>query len=810
LRIPVTICFLLLINFPLSATNFYLSEKGNNNNIGTTRTKPWQTIDALYKVLPTLQPGDSILFERGSIFRGHLEITLSGTEENPIYIGAYGTGKNPVIKGGISVFHWKTLKKNIWTTDCKACEYEPLQLFINKKLQCPGRYPDSGYKTFIIADGSKNSITDSTLSFKDNYWERAEIVVRSSRWTLDRLFVLDFRKNIFTYLTAPSYPLESGHGYFIQKHINTLTKNGEWYYDSASKKIHLYLDESIKPESQKIEISQRSIGLLVTKSKFIKIEDLELHQFQESGVRLSNSDFISINRLVVKHSGKNGMEVSGCTTPVISQCLIESSANNGVEWSNNKEGKLIQNEIIKTGIFAGLGTSGNGTYIGLSITGDPLATNNSFLYNRIDSTGYIAIDFRTGGNLIKNNFIQNFCLIKDDGAGIYTWGTNQQNNIIEGNIIQNGSGNGEGTPHPYYRYASGIYIDDNSSNITVKNNTVAYCAQAGIFIHNSGNVKILNNTLFANGYHLSNKEKGQLYIRQDEIVKVKNPLNLEVSQNNFIAVDENSYCIYWRAESNADTNRPGAFHENRYVTSSHKKIIALHYKQSALCDAPVTPGLEEWQRKTGEDNDSHFDSTASVYQPTVAAPAPINTDGWITWPGESKLVGCANDDETCIQIISSPSQRESLLYHAGFAFKKNSVYRLTFSARSNASSTIEFVPLMADTPWAALSDYTCFSLDTAFTAFTYLFQSNQDYPNARLNFKNNEPWEIKNVTFCEVALNKELFKLLINPSSKSRLIEIPKGYHYLDGNMISTSLSLQPFSSIIIKQSASTQLKAKK
>ena len=45
-----------------------------------------------------LQPGDSVLFEAGSVFQGFLHLqNVHGTKENPIRIGSYGEGNKPII-----------------------------------------------------------------------------------------------------------------------------------------------------------------------------------------------------------------------------------------------------------------------------------------------------------------------------------------------------------------------------------------------------------------------------------------------------------------------------------------------------------------------------------------------------------------------------------------------------------------------------------------------------------------------------------------------------------------------------------------
>ncbi len=77
-------------------TTYYFSNNGDNSNSGTAENQAWQTLNKLENV--TLQPGDQVLLEKGSIFHGYIHlIDVHGTEEAPIKIGSYGTGNKPVI-----------------------------------------------------------------------------------------------------------------------------------------------------------------------------------------------------------------------------------------------------------------------------------------------------------------------------------------------------------------------------------------------------------------------------------------------------------------------------------------------------------------------------------------------------------------------------------------------------------------------------------------------------------------------------------------------------------------------------------------
>lgn len=81
----------------MSRIYYVSSVHGNDKNDGTI-AGPFQTLEAVRQI--RLHPGDQVLLERGSVFRGqYLHLSAQGTEGNPIVIGAYGEGALPVIHG---------------------------------------------------------------------------------------------------------------------------------------------------------------------------------------------------------------------------------------------------------------------------------------------------------------------------------------------------------------------------------------------------------------------------------------------------------------------------------------------------------------------------------------------------------------------------------------------------------------------------------------------------------------------------------------------------------------------------------------
>ena len=82
-------------------TTYYFSTlHGDNNNSGTSQEQAWASLHMLEEKNITLQPGDKVYLERGSIFNNeflHLR-EVKGTSDAPIVIDTYGDGASlPVI-----------------------------------------------------------------------------------------------------------------------------------------------------------------------------------------------------------------------------------------------------------------------------------------------------------------------------------------------------------------------------------------------------------------------------------------------------------------------------------------------------------------------------------------------------------------------------------------------------------------------------------------------------------------------------------------------------------------------------------------
>lgn len=117
-RILIKIILVFFCSGISTATNYYVdATNGNDSNSGTSQSTAWKTTGKVSGF--TFNPGDSILFKRGEIFRGGISINQSGNQTSPIVFGAYGNGHKPLIMGSVSmnnIADWTSIGANLWAT----------------------------------------------------------------------------------------------------------------------------------------------------------------------------------------------------------------------------------------------------------------------------------------------------------------------------------------------------------------------------------------------------------------------------------------------------------------------------------------------------------------------------------------------------------------------------------------------------------------------------------------------------------------------------------------------------------------------
>lgn len=611
-----TILSLLVVCYLQSAkaATYYFSSSGNDSRSSTQAknpSTPWKTISKLNSFFSSLQPGDQVLFKRGETFYGSITISRSGTSGSPIVIGAYGSGSKPVITSLVSLSGWtaNSSYKGVYECTNSALGSEVNMVLLNDVQKGIGRYPNSnaankGYLTFESHYG-RSSITDNQLSSSPN-WTGAEVVIRASHWLFYRCKITSHSgtKISYTAIDGAREP-RNDYGYFMVNSVKALDQLGEWSYNSSTKKLSMFFGSS-SPSSYSVKASTINNLVHAGGKSYITFDNLTLKGANEKGFDIHDGSRFLIKNCDVLFSGEDGVNSSGNDNFQIENCTVTNSNNNGIAAGSSNSHAIVRNNTVRnTFTFAGMGNSGEGQGAGIRVGKTGLAE-----YNRVIKSGFWGISMTGDYCVVKNNFIDSFCFVKDDGGGIYTSNSLELTNTgrkIIGNIILNGFSAREGTDvaslSPSVKgvsSSSGVYMDDNTNNVEISGNTVENCGR-GIMLHNANKIIVRGNTFF-------NNRDEQLYFKHDamggllrNLTVTKNVMFAKISAQLASSVNTNL--------SNSDISSIGKMDSNYYArpTDNTELIFTTTYLYTSN-QVRTWHDLSEWQSKYSKDKVSKLSS----------------------------------------------------------------------------------------------------------------------------------------------------------------------------------------------------------
>ena len=523
--------FILFYAFKGMANTYYVSNSGNDNNNGTNIATPWASLSKVNSI--NFTPGTQILFQRGGTWYGqiNLQFGVAGTLSNPIVIGAYGSGSNPVITGFTTISSWKNLGSNIWESSSPVSTLSGCNMVLINGINTPmGCYPQSGFLTMNSA--TLTSISCTTLTGTPN-WTGAQAAIRTSHYTIGRCIVTSQSGSTLYFSSTGGAAPPQGYGFILENSISTLTYQNAWFYNSNTGYFYIY------STSQPNNIQLSSIEFLVGNNSYITYQNLTFTGANSAVFWGYNQSHININNCTMKYIGVCAVNLRGSSYLTISNDSIYETNNCGIDVSNSASDININNNYLNhIGQLFGMN---NGEFngqlppnCGISARGylaSLIIKNNTILNN-----GFNAISFYTDTGLIQNNFIDTFCTVLSDGGGIYTF-TGFGNTLskcikITGNIVLNGGSPFAGADT--VAMTNGIYMDNNSGNGEIFNNTVGNVNSSGIFLNwGYGNENIHNNTVYNSGH-------SQLYITSAGFSGETVPINNKVKNNLFIAKSYNT------------------------------------------------------------------------------------------------------------------------------------------------------------------------------------------------------------------------------------------------------------------------------
>jgi parallel beta-helix repeat protein len=592
----------LALGIQANATNYYFSSSQGDDSRTSTQAQnsstPWKSIDKLNSFASNLKAGDQILFKSGDTFYGAISTTKSGTTSAPITFSSYGSGAKPVISGLTTVSSWTSKGNGIYESNALTAGTTINMVVINGKQYAMGRYPNANSSN----GGYLNFESHGTNYIKDNEnpltsaWIGAQLVVRTGHYTMQRSTISNISGTTISYSTAFRGSLTDKYGYFVQNSLKALDQFGEWYYNPTTKKIDVYFGSS-SPNSNTVQVSTKEILLTLEGSNVI-VNNIAIRGANKYGIwgNWGNVSNLQVKNCTIEFSGVDGIAIAQRHDFVMDSTTITNSNSVGVSFYTGNFNPVVKNSTIQnSGTFQGMllgddaGKYGMGIYSNAGVT----VTNN-----KVINSGYDGIAFYGNNNLIQNNYVDTFCTLLDDGGGIYTQNYTSSgktpavnfNNKIVNNIVLHGIGAKAGTYSTTSNYvpAEGIYLDAYTNNIQVLNNTAAYCADAGIYVHNTRNYTVLDNIFYNNkSMQIGLQHDGTGYSILGGIIR----------RNQLFSQTSSQYVLSLASPDN-DFNSTGLFDSNYYCRPSNEdKINLINW----FSHKPSFYNLSGWQSAMNKD-----------------------------------------------------------------------------------------------------------------------------------------------------------------------------------------------------------------
>jgi len=804
----VTLTLLLATNQPLNGKNYYFSTSIGDDARTSTQAQnpltPWKSITKLNSFFVSLVAGDSVLFRRGESFYGSIKVAKSGTSALPIVFGAYGTGSKPIITGFTTLTSWTSIGNGIYQCAATSCKPTLNMVTVNGIQKAIGRYPNYGYLKFESHIGT-SSITDNELTGTPN-WTGAEVVIRKRTWMLDINRISSHSVNTLYCVPTPITATEpkNNYGYFFQDDLKTLDLFGEWYFDQSTKRMNMFLGLE-SPTSLLIKASTIDTAVYINSRSYITFDNLSFEGTNVASFYIVDSPNITIKNCSIDFSGTNAINILGASNYfTLSNSSINHSNNNGIAIGSSSSNAVISSNSIKnTALFPGMGVSGTSSYTAIISNGP----NALIEKNEIDSIGYIGINFHNNNSTITKNYINYFCSVLDDGSGIYT-SLNTIGNIVSSNIVLKGIGAPDGTAYGIPS-ATGIYCDDQSTNVIISSNTVSK-TNIGIFIHNSHEISVTGNTLYDNDIQLdlthdriSPDSPNRNVSLQNNIFFTKSSLQIPVDFSSYIdeydlwGTANNNYFVAPFGEDRAFRlfylNINGKEFRETYSLNRWKAEIDINAKKTPITLINTIKSTIGTNKVTNGNFDFNASGISRYYSGTSS----------ITWDNTNKLTG--GSAKHSFSVLSTLNN-ESLVSIPVGAVEAGKNYLLKFSSIGiNENRMMKVLLIESASPYRVLNTEQYIDFTNIKTDNELIISPTISVVSARVYFYISDAEKdvyFDNIEFYEVdatILNRnDHIRFEYNASDYNKIIALEAPYIGTDGTSYINSITLFPYTSAIL------------
>ena len=511
-NLGATLFSLFVISSPCFAAEFYVSEKGSDQNDGS-KAKPFASLIHARDMARKSAAADTIWLRGGRYFLPQ-GMYLSTKDSNTKWQAF--DNETPIIVGGVKIDGWKPWRDGIYQADTSSLNNTNVtQLLYDGQRQSQARYPNFdpnnpygagwAYVDGKLIDKYKSLDTDSKNSFvaKPQDWrpwshpeDVSVFVFARYNWWNNILPVqtVDADAKRITTTENASYPIRPGDRYYFQGALEDLDAEGEWHFDSREQKLFF------KPPAQ-----TKSVVLVPTAKAIFSINegahDIELRGLTfecalTNAVVMSDVKRCRMVACVVRSVGDyngSGIRLRRGEACEVVGCDISFTGSHGVHVTGGdiktlkSPGHRVDNCYIHhTGVFHKQG-------VGVMLDG----VGHRVTHCLIHDMPRFAVMFWGNQHQIEKNHMRHLALETEDVGATYTGGRDwitSRGSVLKHNFIHDVLGYGwDGAKWSSPYFAFGIYLDDNTGGVDVIGNVVARCGRSGIHGHSARDCRVEGN-----------------------------------------------------------------------------------------------------------------------------------------------------------------------------------------------------------------------------------------------------------------------------------------------------------------------------
>ena len=600
---------------PSWSIDFYVSTKGNDSYNGLSieydtssgngpflsLNKAQQSIRQLKKLNPITSPitvhiapglyklAQPLLFNSED----------SGSQDHNIVWQSDSSSNAAIISGGKPLTHCqqKETSKPLWTCSVKDLALSTINsnsgrlqgnhipnfnLFINGTRMHLARWPNTDWVHVKTVYPEKNNF--NTFESIPNFEAEAEHVqvhiYPGNNW-IDQYLPAQSqsaKQQIITLDGKPSYPLVPGARFYIQNILSQLDAPGEWFFNEAEATISFIPPIStLKPDT--IVVSSLSHLLEINHADHLVFRNITFKNSIGTAITINDSEKIAFDKIEIGNVDTNALIANNSTSIKLTNSHIFDTGTSGVQMNGGDIIKLkASGNLIKNNYFNNFGSIIKTYSPAINVGGVGTLTIN----NLIEDGAGNAVTMSGNNHVFEKNEIRNVCKECADCGAFYagrSWAW--RGNTIKNNNFHDISGYGlkkVDVANNIIEYSSdlstdtveGIYLDDGLSGFNIIGNIFKNAGTVAILIGGGRDNLLKNNIIMTEFYGIYLHNRGDSLIR----LKLADTLYKSPYRNNeWISAYPNLttpiYHITW-PENNTITN-------NIIISSSTIGNILLKY-----------------------------------------------------------------------------------------------------------------------------------------------------------------------------------------------------------------------------------------